>query len=107
MAAATRREVVLREKRDKFVQLGLMDEDPHKCTLAGDEFLSLYLRFWYEIRKHGELSRSLVLGKGIPTPFGEKTTKLIRFVTWELKRQPAIVMNTFSAHDLGNEDQIS
>ena len=97
---------MLTEKRDKFVGLGLMDDDPHKFTLAGDEFLSLYLRFWYEVRKHGELSRSLVLGKGPATPFGEKTEKLIRFVVWELKRRPAIVMNTFSAQDRGNEDRV-
>ena len=106
LAASLRREKTLKEKRDKFVDLGLMDEDPHKCTLAGDEFLSLYLRFWYEIRKHGELSRSLVLGKGPPTPFGEKTEKLVRFVAWELKRQPTIIMNTFSPHDVGNDDRI-
>ena len=83
-----------------------MDEDPNKYILAGDEFLSLYLRFWYEIRKHGQLSRSLVLGKGPATPFGEKTEKLVRFVAWELKRQPAIIMNTFSGHDLGNDDPV-
>ena len=106
LAASSRRETMLREKRDKFIGLGLMDEDEHRYTLAGDEFLSLYLRFWYEIRKHGRLSRSLVLGKGPATPFGEKTEKLIRFVTWELKREPAIVINTFSANDLGNEDQV-
>ena len=106
LAAFSRREVMLKEKRDKFVSLGLMDEDPNKYTLAGDEFLSLYLRFWYEIRKHGELSRSLVLGKGPATPFGEKIEKLVRFVAWELKRRPAIIQNTFSHQDLGNDDRV-
>ena len=106
LAASSRREATLREKREKFVRLGLMDADQHKCTLAGDEFLSLYLRFWYEIRKHGRLSRSLVLGKGPATPFGEKTEKLIRFVIWELDREPALVINTFAANDLGNEDHV-
>ena len=106
LAASSRRESMLQEKRDKFVDLGLMSEDPHQYTLAGDEFLSLYLRFWYEVRKHGQLSRSLVLGKGPATPFGEKTEKLIKFVIWELKRRPALIMSTFSAHDLGNEDGI-
>ena len=77
LAASSRRESMLTEKRDKFVSLGLMNEDPHTFTLAGDEFLSLYLRFWYEIRKHGDLSRSLVLGKGPATPFGEKTENLL------------------------------
>ena len=106
VAALSRREDLLKEKRDKFVALGLMDEDPNKYTLAGDEFLSLYLRFWYEIRKHGQLSRSLVLGKGPATPFGEKTEKLIRFIIWELGRPPAIIMNTFSTHDSGSEDRV-
>ena len=69
LAASARREAMLKAKRDKFIDLGLMDEDPHKFTLAGDEFLSLYLRFWYEISKHGNLSRSLVLGKGPPDTF--------------------------------------
>ena len=106
LAASSRRETMLREKRDKFVNLGLMTDDPEQYTLAGDEFLSLYLRFWYEIRRHGELSRSLVLGKGPASPFGEKTEKLVRFIVWELKRQPAIVMHTFSPHDSGNEDHV-
>ena len=106
LLASSRRTSMLQEKRDRFVELGLMADDPYKYTLAGDEFLSLYLRFWYEVRKHGRLSRSLVLGKGPATPFGEKTEKLIRFIIWELKRRPAITMSTFSAHDLGNEDRI-
>ena len=106
LAASSRREVTLQDKREKFVGLGLMGEDPEKYTLAGDEFLSLYLRFWYEIRKHGELSRSLVLGKGPPTPFGEKTEKLIRFVAWELGRPPSIVMHTFDPHDHEHEDRV-
>ena len=106
LAASSRREALLKEKRAKFVDLGLMDEDQHRYTLAGDEFLSLYLRFWYEIRRHGRLSRSLILGKGSATPFGEKTEKLIRFVTWELEREPTIVINTLSTNDLGNEDQV-
>ena len=106
LAASSRREAMLREKRDKFVGLKLMEEDPHKYTLAGDEFLSLYLRFWYEVSKQGNLSRSLVLGKGPATSFGEKTEKLVRFVTWKLRRRPAIVMRTFSHHDLGIEDRV-
>ncbi len=105
-AASLRREAMLQEKREKFVGLGLMVEEPHNYTLAGDEFLALYLRFWYEIRKLGELSRSLVLGKGPPTPFGEKTEKLIRFVAWELGRRPSIVMQSFNPHDNESGDRI-
>ena len=106
MAACLRREAMLQEKREKFVALGLMVADPQQYTLDGDEFLALYLRFWYEIRKWGELSPSLVLGKGPPTPFGEKTEKLIRFVAWELGRRPTIVMQTFSPHDNESKDRI-
>ena len=106
LAASSRREAMLREKREKGVELGLMDEDPNTFTLSGDEFLSLYLRFWYEIRKHGQLSRSLVLGKGPATPFGEKTEKLVRFVAWELQRRPTIIQNTFSQQDPGYDDRV-
>ena len=106
LAASSRREAILREKREKFVSMGIMDADPHQFTLAGDEFLSLYLRFWYEISRHGQLSRSLVLGKGPATPFGEKTEKLTRFVVWELQRRPSIVKSTFSARDAGINDRV-
>ena len=105
-AARSRREAMLQEKREKFVGLGLMVEEPHDYMLAGDEFLALYLRFWYEIRKLGELSRSLVLGKGPPTPFGEKTEKMIGFVAWELERRPSIVMQSFNPHDNESGDRI-
>ena len=106
LAASSRREAILKEKRGKFVSLGIMDEDPHRFTLAGDEFLSLYLRFWYEISRHGQLSRSLVLGKGPATPFGEKAEKLTRFVIWELQRRPSIIKNTFDARDVGINDRV-
>ena len=106
LAAASRREATLREKREQFIDFGLMSDDPGKYILEGDEFLALYLRFWYEIRKHGQLSRSLVLGKGPATPFGEKTEKLVRFVVWELKRNPAFVQNIFSRQDHGYGDRI-
>ena len=106
IAASSRREAMLQEKREKFVELGLMVEDTQNFILAGDEFLSLYLRFWYEISKYGELSRSLVLGKGPPTPFGEKTEKLIRFIAWELGRPPSFVINTFAARDYEYGDRV-
>ena len=107
MAASSRREAMLQEKREKFIELGLMVKGTQNFILAGDEFLSLYLRFWYEISKYGELSRSLVLGKGPPTPFGEKTEKLIRFIAWELGRPPSFVINTFDArdHEYGDRGQ--
>lgn len=106
-AALFRRETTLIRKREDFVLRGLMSEDTDKCVLAGDEFLALYLRFWYEIRKHGQLSRSLVLGKGPPTPFGERIEKLVRFFCWELRRPPSIVINTFNTHDQGSDEQVA
>ncbi len=106
-AALLRRETSIIRKREDFVLRGLMSEDTDKCVLAGDEFLALYLRFWYEIRKHGRLSRSLVLGKGPPTPFGERIEKLVRFFCWELGRRPSIVINTFNTHDQGSDEQVA
>lgn len=106
-AALARREATLIQKREYFVSHGLMSEDTSRCTLAGDEFLALYLRFWYEIRKHGQLSRSLVLGKGPPTSFGEKIDKALRFFCWEVGRRPSIVVNTFDAHDQLGDEQIA
>lgn len=106
-AALLRRETMLTQKQEYFVLRGLMDEDTDRCVLAGDEFLALYLRFWYEIQRHGQLSRSLVLGKGPPTPFGEKIEKLVRFFCWELGKPPSIVINTFDAHDQGSDEQVA
>ena len=74
MAASSRREAMLQERREKFVGLGLMVEDTQNFILAGDEFLSLYLRFWYEIRKYGELSRSLVLGSVVKSTWSKSSS---------------------------------
>ena len=106
-SALLRRERTLTRKREYFVSRGLMDGDTDRCILAGDEFLALYLRFWYEIRRHGQLSRSLVLGKGPPTPFGEKIEKSVRFFCWELGRPPSIVITTFDTHDQGSDEQVA
>src|SRR5207253_988737 len=45
--AATRRAAQLQRKRAKFVEQRLLDDVPDKYVLVGDEFVSLYLRFWY------------------------------------------------------------
>lgn len=50
--------------------------------LTVGEFLALYLRFYYETQKFGELSKRLILGKGLPTLFGEKTEKLVRSLAY-------------------------
>ncbi len=88
--AVERRRNILTKKREKFINQGIMSGESERFTLSGDEFLYLYLRFWYEIRKYGKLSRTLVLGKGPQTAFGEKTEKLAEAVAWELRRGPGI-----------------
>jgi hypothetical protein len=80
----------LEEKQTHFVNSGLMTDDQERYTLAGTEFLSLYLRFFYETRKYGELSRKLILGKGPPTPFGETTEKLVRSLAYSLGQGPEL-----------------
>jgi Tfp pilus assembly protein PilF len=88
--AIARRKKKLEEKRIYFVNLGLMADDRDQYTLVGGEFLSLYLRFFYETRKYGELSRRLILGKGPPTPFGETTEKLVRSLAYSLGQSPEL-----------------
>lgn len=88
--AIARRKRNLQERRAHFVRLGLMDDKPDYYMLAGGEFLHLYLRFWYEVRKYGKLSRKLILGKGPPTPFGEKSEKLVTSLTYVLGESPEI-----------------
>ena len=82
-----RRKRCLQDKHDSFVNLGLMEDNKERYQLIGGEFVSLYLRFFYETRKHGKLSRKLIFGKGPPTLFGETTEKLVRslayHLTWE------------------------
>lgn len=98
-SAAARRQRILEEKRKHFVGLGLMRDEADRCVLAGDEFLQLYLRFLYEVRKYGDLTRRLELGKGPPTPFGEKTDKLARAMTWEVQRKAQITSVTVCQRD--------
>lgn len=88
--AVARRERCLEDRRAHFVTLGLMVDDPDRYMLAGGEFLHLYLRFLHEVRKYGKLSRRIVLGKGPPTPFGEKTEKLVRSLAYSLGERPEV-----------------
>ena len=104
--ASQRRRLTLEKKRQKFLSIGLMESDPHKFVLSGGEFVHLYLRFWYEIRKFGDLSRRLELGKGPPTPFSEKTEKLIHSLSWELSRTPDIVYLGLNRSEVGASDII-
>jgi tetratricopeptide (TPR) repeat protein len=82
--ASRRRERLLSEKHDYFVRMGLMSSGSEKYMIAGGEFISLYLRFFYEIRKYGKLSKKLVLRQGPATPFSEKCAKLVSSVYFTL-----------------------
>jgi hypothetical protein len=88
--AISRRVSFLEDKHRYFVQIGLMIDDKERFQLAGGEFISLYLRFFYETRKYGELSKGLVLGKGPPTPFGETTEKLVRSLVYHFGQAPEL-----------------
>jgi len=93
-----RRERNLAEKRGYFIRLGLMADHSERYILAGGEFLSLYLRFLHEIRNYGQLSRRLVLGKGPPTPFGEKTEKLVRSLAYTFGQGPELQRLIFHSY---------
>lgn len=96
--AALRRTEQLQIKHKTFLAMGLVDDRLDRYTLAGDEFVRLYLRFWYEVQKYGDLSRRLQLGEGPPTPFGEKVDKLVASLTWEARRH-AEFMTTVPADE--------
>jgi hypothetical protein len=73
--AIQRRKTLLTAKKEEFVNVGLMQKSENAYQLCGSEFLSLYLRFYYEAQKYGSLLRPLVLGSGPPTAFQEKQLK--------------------------------
>lgn len=104
--AVARRERNLSQKRAYFISLGLMADDSDRYILSGGEFLALYLRFWHEVRMYGKLSRSLVLGKGPPTPFGEKTEKLVKSLAYVLGESPEVGRFIFHSYDRGEGDII-
>jgi len=100
----SRRRRCLEDQQNKFIQLGLMIDDKERYQLAGGEFLSLYLRFFYETRKYGRLEKKLILGKGPPTPFGEKTEKLVKSLAYHFG-QPIELQSLIFHHyhrDFGN-----
>lgn len=75
-----------------------MVDDPDRYMLAGGEFLHLYLRFLYEVRKYGKLSRRVVLGKGPSTSFSEKTEKLVRSLAYALGESPEVGRYIFHSY---------
>jgi len=80
--AIERRRRMLEAKKQDFMKIGLMEQSENLYQPSGGEFLSLYLRFFYETRKYGELSRKIILGHGPPTLFGETTEKLVRSLAY-------------------------
>ena len=105
--ATERRKRALEDYRNKFIRMSIIDPDPDKLMLSGGEFVHLYLRFLFEIRKHGAPLRRLELGRTPPTPFGEKTEKLVQSLLWELRRSPDIVFLTGTRGDSGRGNVIS
>lgn len=87
--ARVRRTRILGARREEFVKRGLLDDEPGQFVMSGGDFVSgyanLYLRFWYEVQKYGELTRNIIIGKGPRTTFGEKADKLSNAISWEVK----------------------
>jgi len=100
--ASSRRKRMLEQKKQQFVSMSIMLDEPERFKLAGTEFLYLYLRFWYEVRKYGRLLRRLILGEIPHTPFSEKTDKLVRSLAWELRQGPGI--SRFIFHSNSREE---
>lgn len=88
-AAVIRRTNFYQAKQQYFEQIGLLEKDT--CSIVGGEYMQLYVRFLYEIRKYGDLRRGLIVGKGPPTPFGEKAEKLVTAITYALGRSPELM----------------
>lgn len=93
--AAARRARRLRRKAMAFVSARLLQDQPDRYMLAGDEFLQLYLRFLYEVRKYGELSKRLQLGEAPTTLFRAKADKLVSSLAFEMGQPVALVVFRF------------
>jgi tetratricopeptide (TPR) repeat protein len=105
--ALERRHRRLKQKWEVFVKLGLLQDHAGRYMLAGDEFLQVYLRFFYEVRRYGNLKKQLQLGEGPITPFGEKAEKLVRSLAWEVKHVPSVVNLVFFGADAERGDLIT
>jgi tetratricopeptide (TPR) repeat protein len=105
--AAARRAEQLRVRCERFVSMGLLEGGKDRYVLVGGEFVYLYLRFWYEVRKYGDLSRRVDLSEGSPTPFGEKVDKLIRSLALEVGQQVELIRLGFARHELPREQAIA
>jgi tetratricopeptide (TPR) repeat protein len=105
--AAARRREQLSAKHAKFVAMGLLENRSDRHVLIGGEFVNLYLRFWYEVRKYGELHQRINLIEGPPTSFGEKVEKLIRSLAWDVRRSVELTTITLTSEDSPREQAIA
>ncbi len=98
--AQERRGKLLQDKRRKFVDEGVMVDDPTHYILEGGEYLYLYIRFWLEIKKYGELLRRLDLRRTPISLFGEKIDKLTNSLCYEIQRTPNLEFSHIITHDI-------
>lgn len=97
--AEQRRLEMIDRKRQKFAEKGIMEDNPDRLSLVGGEFMYLYIRFWYEIRKYGELLKNVDLRNEPMTLFGEKVDKLTSSTCYELDRHADIYITHTIPHD--------
>jgi Tfp pilus assembly protein PilF len=98
-AAEKRRLEMINRKRQGFIEKGIMEDSPDRLSLVGGEFMYLYIRFWYELRKYGELLKKVDLRNEPTTLFGEKVDKLISSLCYELDRHADIRVTHTIPHD--------
>jgi len=106
LRASARRAEQLQAKRKRFVEWRLLEDVPERYALIGGEFVSLYLRFWYELKKYGALISRLDLRQGPRTPFGEKVDKLISSLEWIVGRGAELITFAFVADESPREQLI-
>lgn len=97
--AEQRRLEMIHRKRQGFVEKVIMEDNPDRLSLVGGEFMYLYIRFWYELRKYGELLRKIDLRNEPMTLFGEKVDKLINSLCYELNKHADIRVTHTIPHD--------
>jgi len=90
---------MINRKRQGFVEKGIMEDNPDRLSLVGGEFMYLYIRFWYELRKYGELLKKVDLRNEPMTLFGEKVDKLVDSLCYELNRHADIRVIHTIPHD--------
>jgi hypothetical protein len=81
-----------------------MENAGNRYVLKGDEYLYLYVRFLYEIRKFGGLRRKLDL-RNLPTSlFGEKVDKIISSFSVDIEQNPDMQFTMIISHEISLAD---